>query len=89
MKIDDGNNLDGSNDKELNNLTASERRDLEEREKIRYDRIRKREKDIRVKSSALSGGKSREHDRDISEKIALGIPMGRVNSWIKIDCTTE
>jgi SNW domain-containing protein 1 len=56
--------------------TDEEYRERLERERVRRDRKRERERDFRIESSGRKGKAVRDEDRDMSEKIALGMPVG-------------
>lgn len=52
-----------------------------ERDRLRNDRKRERERDLRTENAPAGkrarGGVKGDEDRDVSEKVALGIPVGR------------
>ena len=52
---------------------SEDKRAFEEREAIRRERKRERERDIRMVSAGLNTKSSRDQDRDVSEKVALGM----------------
>jgi len=56
--------------------TAMKDDDEEERDEVRKERHRERERDRKMSKAGADkkGGKDRNRDRDISEKIALGLP---------------
>ncbi|KAJ9506579.1 hypothetical protein QJQ45_018629 [Haematococcus lacustris] len=62
--------------------TAAEREERRKRDEIREDRRRERERERRLESKEAHGSKksklTRDRDRDISEKVALG--MAKVNT---------
>lgn len=58
-------------------MTKEEREEYLERERIRFERIKEREKDMRLEAKGIKSKTTRDHERDISEKIALGIPIGK------------
>lgn len=61
----------------LEKMTKEEREEYLERERIRFDRTKEREKDMRLEAKGIKSKTTRDHERDISEKIALGIPIGK------------
>eukprot|EP01138_Halocafeteria_seosinensis_P002262 gb/GECG01002314.1/.p1 GENE.gb/GECG01002314.1/~~gb/GECG01002314.1/.p1 ORF type:complete len:602 (+),score=117.25 gb/GECG01002314.1/:1-1806(+) len=48
-----------------------------EREKIRLERKRERERELRLEQSGVKTKRMRDADRDVSEKIALGMNQGK------------
>ena len=50
-----------------------------EREQLRVDRKRERERDMRMEEKGKRTKTSREHTRDVSERVALGMPTARTN----------
>lgn len=47
-----------------------------EREKIRLERKRERERELRMEQSGIKTKRMRDSDRDVSEKVALGMNVG-------------
>lgn len=50
-----------------------------EREKLRLDRKRDRERDMRLEEKGKRTRTSREHSRDVSERVALGMPTAKTS----------
>ena len=51
--------------------------EAEERDRLRAERKRERERDLRVEAGGKKSKTTRDEDRDVSERIALGMAVGR------------
>ncbi len=60
--------------------SAEEKEARRQREALREERRRERQRDIRLEALGQKTKTARDLDRDISEKIALGMPTGKVQA---------
>lgn len=64
-------------EKELARMSEKERKEYLEREELRMERTKERQKDMLLEAKGKKAKTTHEHERDISEKIALGLPIGK------------
>jgi SNW domain-containing protein 1 len=70
---------DGENEEAVReDETAEEKEARKNREALRADRMRERKRDLRLEAMGQKTKTARDLDRDVSEKIALGMPTGKV-----------
>jgi len=65
--------------------TEPEREDRQERDEFRYEQRRKRETDLRRQRMGKRSKLLRDKDRDVSERIALGMPTGNLKRESQYD----